>query len=121
MSDFNWLPFCDADYAERSRQYIRGGYVCATDGRIAIRLKTDLPDSDWSTYSKRQPPNLDQAFNPVKDVLRTEVPLPVAPATICQECQGKVEIGETEECQDCDGAGDVECRRSTCYCCGPVA
>lgn len=92
--------------------FVRDGYECATDGRMAIRRKTDKP-SDGGGFA-----TFHDVFkgHPIASALVSEIADPGVPdvvvgnATDCEKCHGCGEIecdecGHTNDCKQCDGRG----------------
>ncbi len=86
------------------KPFVRDGYVCATDGRIAVRMKTQMPstpgstpkieDLNWNKGYKSVPIDLPNLGDEPKDKK-------------CSKCDG---IGRADFlCDKCDGYGDSEC------------
>jgi len=119
------LPFCDDYYSwkyDLTEPFVQGGYVYATDGKIAIRIPTRRPD----TFHEGRFPNMQQVFDtlltnhsgskepwqpwPTKPVFA-----PTEPAAqtgidcpICRTQGHYYADGDSATCVYCDATGWVE-------------
>lgn len=88
--------------------FVKDGYLCATDSRIAVRCKTKEPDTEDGT---KYPP-LDRVF--VDSQIKGKELKPLVKVDVthefgtCRECGGTGECnncGQDHRCPDCDGEG----------------
>jgi hypothetical protein len=95
------------------------GHIYATDGKIAVRVPTNLPDDPppppIGGKKKEWPP----AYSALKwdgDWLHVELPDagPEQPRRQCKDCGGK---GTVNRCGECDGTGEVECDYNHMHAC----
>ena len=102
--------FCDGDsyrYCMGS-PYVKGGYLCATDCRIAVRIPSDEPDRQ---AGEGRTPDLHHVFKGENFESVTE------PLVISETIRGNVECETCDStgylrhspCPGCDGGGEVEC------------
>jgi hypothetical protein len=90
---------------DKTKVYNKGGFKCATDGRIAVRIKSDEPDTDGNF------PDLEICFGvPYKKIDPAKITKPTLDVTEhCFECDnGKVYFG-WEQCKSCHGDGICKC------------
>lgn len=109
VAAFNWLEFCDPDYERVSQPFVQSGWKCATDCRIAIRVKTDEPDTPPPEGVRRGFPDVGKAFEAISDAPRHEVQLPELAIEQCPECRGKYLTEARVKCRECNGTGQSEC------------
>ena len=110
-SEINLTPFLDKEFFGGTPWNFKG-FRYATDGRIAVRVPTDEPDSDDLS---KQPANGDvtSAFPPIGDLLgQWSDATPIMRECCCIECEGEREVGG-DKCPGCDGDGEVRC--PTCW------
>ena len=89
----------------KTKPYYKDGYLCATDGAIAVRIKDNHPEIKGSF------PNLNICFD---GKYQSMIPVAIKKPTRdvgshCYECDnGKVYFGR-EECKSCHGDGICKC------------
>lgn len=101
--------FADCCAKEKTRYAITvpfqcGDYICATDGRILIRMKGRIEETD-----------IDTPIPPANDIFTewkgsgdfATLPTPEPTMTKCPECDGSGTA--RKDCEECDGTGQVEC------------
>lgn len=91
---------CDPNYKryDISRPFVRGEWICATDGRILVRCPR--AGIEWPDEPDRKVPKAESIFD---DISRTAFPLP--------ECEGP------KPCPECKGtgvnaSGEIVCEES---------
>lgn len=93
---------CCADKDTRyslSKPFVRDGYLCATDGKIAVRAPTDDPPSGKG-------PNVGELPWDIPVLGECDIPLmPEFTPPPCEHCKGTKKI----KCDECDGGGTIEC------------
>lgn len=104
---FDWSGFCDVEYEVMETPFVKNGWKCATDGRIAIRVKTDEQDTPRPEGRRRDFPNVAGAFELAAMKHQTAILLP--DITECPECQGKFLSEAVVQCDECGGTGETEC------------
>jgi len=90
---------------ELSKVFVKNGYKCATDGRVAVRIKCDEPDTEGNF------PDLNECLEK-----KTTFPGPVEiekPSVeankLCEKCH-KGKIGyDFEICSVCEGSSECQC------------
>ena len=94
--------------------FVRGGYKCATDGRIGVRIKCDDRDTDGNF------PKIEVAFGAefkgIEPIKIAEPSMDVE--TRCEMCEGGKEFYDLRECEGCGGGGKCECPCPTTHNCG---
>ena len=92
------------------------GYTYATDGRVAVRIPTEEPDSPLKLIMPGQEKvkdrlshSIESLFNSMRYRQQDEVfppAIPEAPAKPCPSCKGN---GYSRRCEECHGSGEVIC------------
>lgn len=90
--------------------FVQGGFLCATNGRIAIRVPSSDPDTTPENGGRL--PRMADIFKSMpKNISRYEA-WPEAKYSHqerdCLTCKGKGRVNQ-HPCQECDGDGMVEC------------
>lgn len=116
-------PFCDDEdgrYAMRE-PFVQSGYLCATNGRAAIRVPTSEPDT---IADDKRFPNIAGVCSEYEWDKQKWQPWPVRPNVVqsemeCRKCKGSG-FKVFRECNTCNGAGEIECDKcghiEECYC-----
>lgn len=122
-------PFTDPDACRYGlqHQWIENGWRMATDGRVAVRIKTGEPDFK-PTDDEGRPlkfPNMESifkqweshfesqlAFNPMEQQQCGVCDTTGRMSRICEECDGDGRVTchtceHEHECDNCDGTGDA--------------
>ena len=97
-----------------SKVFVKGGYRCTTNGRMAIRIKCDEPDTEGNF------PKLDDAFNePFSEINPIKIVTPELEVYhICPECDNGRIYYNFQECTECYGLGTCRCGCPTEHACG---
>ncbi len=116
---------------ELSRVYVKNGFKCASDGRVAVMVKCDEPDTEGKF------PNLTDCFGGTyTNITPIQIKQPVTLECECQMCiNGRVWCNYQEcvlchgtgrcacgcptehDCFDCDGRGGKHTEAKTCRFC----
>lgn len=107
----NMQDFCDTD-GRLKGPFVLDGWEYATDGSVAIRRKTDKPNTEqyW-----RIPKTIASIFEIQNAVDETTLPIVLPTFEPCSECEDRVFTWEEVECDECYGTGE-----SKCHTCGHV-
>ena len=114
----NLSAFCSQDIYRHELQtpWHFHGYTYATDGRVAVRIPTEEPDSPLKLImpgqekvKDRPSHSIESLFNSMRYRQQEEVfppAIPEAPAKPCTSCKGN---GYSRRCEECHGSGEVIC------------
>jgi transcription elongation factor Elf1 len=105
----NIKDFCDTERSGTKREpFIIDGWEYATDGVVAIRRKTDKPNTD---HDFRVPKSIVGIFERKNAIDESKQPIKLPAFESCKECRDKVFTYHEVECDECGGEGESECPR----------
>lgn len=113
------------------KPFVRNGWLTATDGRICVRIKTNLPDTKDINV-----PDINASFALCTSILSKPIGI-VLPGTgvgACDDCEGngtggricdicggggrhECDCGVEHKCGECEGEGRIEKPDTVCWLC----